>query len=130
MITIDVLFLNEDRHTHNIAVLKSPDESYHFCPFFDHGASLLSDTALDYPLGGETYKLMDTVKSKTFCDSFDEALDISEALYGNNFKLKYSYKLLEEIVMNDMVYSDEIKKRVMEILLEQKRKYGYLFSLV
>ena len=47
LLTIDALFLNEDRHTHNIAVLLDPDGKYHYCPIFDNGAALLSDIVQD-----------------------------------------------------------------------------------
>jgi len=47
MLTLDAFFVNEDRHTHNIAVLMDAEGVYRYCPFFDHGAALLSDTTMD-----------------------------------------------------------------------------------
>ena len=126
-ITIDALFLNEDRHTHNIAVLLSPDGQYHCCPFFDHGASLMSDTTLDYPLGADIYELIKTVKAKTICRSFDEALEVSEILYGVPFKFQYSYGDVEKILSDELCYPQQIKDRIAAILMEQRRKYKYLF---
>lgn len=35
LLTIDAFFLNEDRHTHNIAVLMDSEGTYHYCPVFD-----------------------------------------------------------------------------------------------
>ena len=64
LLTIDALFLNEDRHLHNIAFLLDAKGSYHLCPIFDNGAGLLSDTTLDYPLSQNTFELMKCVKSK------------------------------------------------------------------
>lgn len=58
LLTIDALFLNEDRHTHNIAVLMDEIGKYHFCPVFDNGAALLSDTTIDYPLDADTELLI------------------------------------------------------------------------
>ena len=39
---IDALFLNDDRHLNNIAVLESGGK-YDYCPIFDNGAGLLSN---------------------------------------------------------------------------------------
>ena len=36
MLTVDALFLNEDRHLHNVAVLMKSDGSFDYCPLFDH----------------------------------------------------------------------------------------------
>ncbi len=45
LLTIDSFFMNEDRHTHNIAVLMNSMGEYAYCPIFDNGAALLSDTS-------------------------------------------------------------------------------------
>ena len=44
----DMLFGNENRHLNNIAVLRR-GEGFDYCPLFDFGAGLLSNTR-DYPL--------------------------------------------------------------------------------
>ena len=46
LLTIDAFFLNEDRHTHNIAVLMNGKGDYVYCPIFDNGAGLLADTTI------------------------------------------------------------------------------------
>ena len=43
LFTIDAVFVNEDRHMHNIAVLMNQKGEFAYCPMFDHGAGLLSD---------------------------------------------------------------------------------------
>lgn len=45
---VDMLFGNEDRHLNNIAVLRCGD-GFDYCPIFDFGAGLLSNTR-DYPM--------------------------------------------------------------------------------
>lgn len=40
---IDSLFLNDDRHLNNIAVIEH-NGTYSYCPIFDNGAGLLSNT--------------------------------------------------------------------------------------
>ena len=128
LLTIDAFFLNEDRHTHNIAVLMNGKGDYAYCPIFDNGAGLLADTTMDYPLSGDIYTLMDRVQSKTICGKFDEQLDISEALYKMNLKFQFTKKDVTELLADADDYSDEIRKRVEIIIFAQMRKYTYLFS--
>ena len=130
LLTIDALFLNEDRHTHNIAVLMNGKGDYAYCPIFDNGAGLLADATMDYPLSGDVYRLMDNVQSKTICSEFDEQLDISEALYKTNLKFNFTKKDVTELLKNAEVYPKEIRNRVETIIFAQMRKYSYLFSSV
>lgn len=128
LITIDAVFLNEDRHTHNIAVLMNREGQFAYCPIFDHGAGLLSDTTMDYPLNGDLYSLISSVQSKTICDSFEEQLDIAEMLYGEHLKFYFTRKDVKEILDHATLYSMEERKRVESVLYEQMRKYQYLFA--
>ena len=127
LLTIDAFFLNEDRHTHNIAVLMNGKGDYAYCPIFDNGAGLLADTTMDYPLSGDVYTLMDRVQSKTICGEFDEQLDISETLYKTNLKFQFTKKDVTELLADADDYSDEIRNRVEMIIFAQMRKYTYLF---
>jgi len=128
LMTLDAFFLNEDRHTHNTAVLLDEKGNYHYCPIFDNGASLLSDTKLDYPMTSDVYSLMKKVKSKTFSKNFDDQIDAVESLYGSNLMFSFTKKNVEEIVESSEHYSKEIRDRVKAIIFEQMRKYKYLFS--
>lgn len=127
LLTIDAFFLNEDRHTHNIAVLMNGKGDYAYCPIFDNGAGLLADTTMDYPLSGDVYTLMDRVQAKTICGEFDEQLDISETLYKTNLKFQFTKKDVTELLADAEDYSDEIRNRVEMIIFAQMRKYTYLF---
>lgn len=127
LLTIDALFLNEDRHTHNIAVLRDETGKYHYCPAFDHGASLMADTTMDYPMETPLEKLYGKPKPKTFCRDFDEQLDVVEALYGQHIKFSFTDADVEKLLESESEYPDEIKKRVKELLRLQRRKYRYLF---
>lgn len=127
LMTLDALFLNEDRHTHNIAVLLDPEGNYHYCPIFDNGAGLMADTTLDYPMNVPVQELFGTVSSKTFCLDFDEQLDIAEQLYGQQVKFYFSRKDVVELLEQEKNYPEDVKKRVCDILTEQRRKYQYLF---
>lgn len=128
LLTIDAFFLNEDRHMHNIAVLMNRQGEFQYCPFFDHGAGLLADTTLDYPLGHDFLELMKEVKAKTICNNFDDALDIAEVKYGTHVKFGFTKKDVANIVDDISEYSDEIKERVKNILFYQMNKYQYLFT--
>ena len=51
MLEIDAFFLNEDRHTNNIAVIyQEGTQQYALSPLFDQGLCLLADVKMDYPL--------------------------------------------------------------------------------
>lgn len=128
MITIDAFFLNEDRHTHNIAVLIDDKDRFHYCPYFDHGAGLLSDTTMDYPLNESIYDLIKDVKSKTISNDFIEQLDVFEKIYGNQLKFSLNENDIRNILNYELNYPKEIKDRVFDILMYQKNKYQYLFK--
>ena len=76
MLELDAIFLNEDRHTNNIAFILNDDTGeYRFCPYFDFGLSLLADTAEDYHIGEDVYKLIDKIQAKPFSTDFDTQLE-------------------------------------------------------
>jgi hypothetical protein len=127
LLTIDAFFLNEDRHTHNIAVLINEKGDYKYCPIFDNGGCLLSDTHVDYPLSVETGELMNLVEAKTFSRSFDDQLDAVEKLYGMHVVFDFDTKELVKILDSEPFYSAEIKDRIYYVVSQQRRKYQYLF---
>lgn len=128
LLTIDALFLNEDRHMHNIAVLVNGEGNVELCPFFDQGAGLMSDTTLDYPLGEDPIIMIEEVKAKTICARFEDALDAVESLFGYNLKFSFKKKDVRKLINEVEIYSDEVKERVETIIYQQMRRYPYLFS--
>lgn len=130
ILTIDAFFLNEDRHTHNIAILANGNGEFKLCPIFDQGAGLLSDTTMDYPLGEDVYKLIDSAKAKTICDSFHEQLDVAEKLYGLNIRFRFTKNDVADIIdrVSCDCYSNEIKERVKILCFEKMRQMNYLFD--
>lgn len=127
-LTVDSLFLNEDRHAHNLAVLTRELKEFRLCPLFDHGAGLLSDTRLDYPLGRDPLQMISSVQPKTFCESFEEQLEIAEKLYGRQIHFSFSWHEVKYLMDKAEIYSPEIRQRVTDIIMEQRRRYSYLFS--
>ena len=128
LFTVDAFFLNEDRHTHNISVLTDRKNNFRLCPIYDNGAALLSDTIMDYPIGIDIYEEIKNVKAKTICDSFDEQLDIAEELYGQQVHFSFTRKDIQCALADLKIYDKAITDRVEQILLEQRRKYNYLFD--
>lgn len=128
LFALDAVFLNEDRHTHNIAVLMNGKGKFCYCPIFDNGAGLLSDTTMDYPFKADIYQLMKEVKAKTICSDFDEQLDVSETLYGSHLRFEFTKEDVKNLLDMAEIYSDEERLRVEEIIYTQMRKYQYLFT--
>lgn len=130
IVTIDALTLNEDRHMHNIAVILNKNGSYELCPIFDQGAGLLSDTTLDYPMDGDIYELIDSVKAKTFSSSFDEQLEVSEKYSGMNLTFHFTksdVRMWLDEEKQKGVYSDDVLNRVEKVMYDRMRAYQYLF---
>lgn len=128
LLAVDAFFLNEDRHTNNIAVIRNEKtKTYRFAPIFDNGLSLLSDTN-DYILERDIYDNIKNVQAKPFDISFDEQLNAVEELFGSHLKFYFTrsdvYKITDEI---KAIYDEKIVQRVEDILLEQIRKYQYFF---
>ena len=68
MLELDAFFLNEDRHTNNIAFIRNDDtEEFSFCPYFDFGLALLSDTN-DYPIDADIYDCISMIPKKNMGD--------------------------------------------------------------
>lgn len=134
ILTIDALFLNEDRHTHNLAVLMNENGEFGFCPIFDNGAGLLSDTTMDYPLNGDVYELIEEVEGKTFSRDLGEQMEVSEVLFGMNIHFHFTVKDIDKILgLNEentlvSIYPIEVRQRVKTVLCQQMRKYKYLFN--
>ena len=68
------------------------------------------------------------VQAKGVSLSFDEQLDAVESLYGQRIHFTFTAKRVREILEVEPYYSDQAKQRVERILLEQMRKYPYLFD--
>lgn len=128
LLTIDAIFLNEDRHTHNIAVLMNGKGEFAYCPIFDNGAGILSDVTLDYPMANDIYDMIDSVRAKTVDGDFDEQLTASEQLYKCNLKFYFTKKDVSRLLQQASIYPEDQRKRVEKIIYAQMRKYQYLFG--
>lgn len=91
---VDGLFLNDDRHLNNIAVLEH-NGRYDYCPIFDNGAGLLSNMQTS-PMDIQPKALLLASLARPFNTSFNRQVGAVRGLYGAQLhtpKLK-----LEEIV--------------------------------
>lgn len=48
-------------------------------------------------------------------------------IHGNQIRFGFDEPKLDALIEDEKIYSPEIKKRVKEIIMIQKRKYSYLF---
>mgnify|MGYP000006769552 FL=1 len=103
-------------------------DQFHYCPIFDNGASLLSDTIQDYPMEEKIQDLVKRVKAKTFHDDFDEQLDTVEELYGRQIRFHFDRAIVEKIIAEEQNYSNDVKERVYDLISRQMGKYQYLFE--
>ncbi len=138
MLEIDAFFLNEDRHTNNIALLYDTQiREYRLCPFFDMGLSLFSDTRETYPLALDYEECCKKITAKPFHRDFDEQLDAANELYGCYLKFGIAAnridRVMEEIEekyrggKDENWYTDAETRRVQSVLRYQARKYSYMF---
>lgn len=128
LLELDAFILNEDRHTNNIAVVRNEKTGdFRFCPIFDNGLSLMSDLN-DYPLDKDLYENIEAVQAKPFSADFSEQTDAASRLYGSHLKFRFTKAQMRQKLqgMNEY-YNDEIVARVERTILEQMRRYSYLF---
>ncbi|MGN0527013.1 MAG: hypothetical protein ACI4IF_06215 [Acutalibacteraceae bacterium] len=78
---IDALFLNDDRHLNNIAVIEKNGE-FDYCPIFDNGAGLLSNVQFS-PMDIEPKGLIKDILARPFNTTFTRQINTARALYGS-----------------------------------------------
>lgn len=128
MLELDAFFLNEDRHTNNIAVLYDTEQDrYELSPFFDQGLSLLADTSGDFSLDRSLDDCRKCVEAKPFHASFERQVDAAEELYGIPLHFHFGAKeVAEELRPLQEYYPEQVISRVEQLLREQMRRYAYL----
>ncbi len=77
---IDALFLNDDRHLNNIAVIEK-NGKFDYCPIFDNGAALLSNIQLS-PMDIDPSGLLKEIVARPFNTSFTRQMNTARGLYG------------------------------------------------
>ena len=82
---VDALFLNDDRHLNNIAVIEQ-NGKFKYCPIFDNGAGLLSNTQFS-PMDVEPKGLIKDVVARPFNTSFTRQINTARSLYGKQLNM-------------------------------------------
>lgn len=77
---VDALFLNDDRHLNNIAVLEK-DGRFDYCPIFDNGAGLLSNVQMA-PMDIDPAALIRSAKARPFNTTFNRQVLHARNLFG------------------------------------------------
>lgn len=82
---VDALFCNDDRHLNNIAVIEQNDR-YDYCPIFDNGAGLLSNTQLAQ-MDIEPKALLSALRARPFNITFTRQRNAARSLYGKQLTM-------------------------------------------
>jgi len=122
LMEFDALIFNEDRHFHNIALIKKP-LGYAFTPVFDNGAAFLSDCTLDYPLNKPFEVCLRNVKAKPFSRSFAKQVEACRNLYGSQLIIKGDIGSVKNKISGLSLYPDNMKERAVSALLRGAELY-------
>lgn len=82
---IDALFVNDDRHLNNIAVIEE-NGNFSYCPIFDNGACLLSNLQY-YPMNIEPTGLLKGINAQPFDITFNRQRNAVVELYGKQLQI-------------------------------------------
>lgn len=123
---VDALFLNDDRHLNNIAVLEK-EGKYSFCPIFDNGAGLLSNIQLS-PMDIAPPALIRAIKARPFNTTFNRQVIAARKQYGPQLRMpKMTAQNIRAVLKPLLEYypardRDFIAKRVEETILFRQRQ--------
>jgi hypothetical protein len=118
----DMLIYNEDRHEHNIAVVKNEFGGFRLMPLFDNGAGLFSDMSIDYPLKKPLTVCENKIKSKPFNTDFSKQVAACRKIYGGQLKLRF--ESVESISLSPDIYDKAILDRVLITLKANAAKFN------
>ncbi len=122
----DALFLNDDRHLNNIAVLEQGGR-YSYCPVFDNGAGLLSNVQLS-PMDIAPAALIKAVKARPFNTTFNRQVIAARNLYGQQLKMpKLTARDIRSVIEPMLAYYPArdrglIAERVTETILTRQKQ--------
>lgn len=122
---VDALFCNDDRHLNNIAVIEQ-EGRYSYCPIFDNGAGLLSNTRL-LQMDIDPKALVSSLRARPFQTTFTRQRNAARSLTGRQLVLpRLTAEQIRETVRPLLEYypardRDGIMQRVSAcILIRQK----------
>lgn len=108
---VDALILNDDRHLNNIAVLER-DGLFSYCPIFDNGAGLLSNTQLS-PMDIDPKGLIPTIGARPFNTTFNRQIITARTLYGPQLRMpKFTRVELMDMLRSMLEYYAARDRRI------------------
>lgn len=122
---MDSLILNDDRHLNNIAVIEK-NGKFDYCPIFDNGAGLLSNTQI-YRMDIEPKGIMKSMVASPFFMTFNRELKTVRSLYGAVLKLpKLTKDEIAEIANPFLEFYPQrdraiIKDRVVQCITQRQK---------
>ncbi len=125
---VDALFLNDDRHLNNIAVLEKSGR-FDYCPIFDNGAGLLSNVQMA-PMDIDPAALIRTAKARPFNSTFNRQVIHARNLFGSQFRItKFTEEeLLRELEEPLSYYTQRdrgfIAERVCKTILTRQKEHN------
>lgn len=127
---VDSLFLNDDRHLNNIAVIEK-NGRYSYCPIFDNGAALLSNTQLSQ-MDIMPKALISALKARPFNTTFTRQMKSAEALFDRQLHIPHFSRLqIRQIIAPMLEYYAErdrgiIADRVTECIISRQKVFSEL----
>ena len=122
---LDGLVLNDDRHLNNIAVLEK-DGNFDYCPIFDNGAGMLSNTQTAR-MDIEPKALIHTVEAKPFQTTFNRQVIHVRRLFGSQLHIpRFTEEILRRELAEPLSYYAErdrsyIAERVCQTILTRQK---------
>lgn len=122
---IDALFLNDDRHLNNIAVIEE-NGKYSYCPIFDNGAALLSNTQLSQ-MDIEPKALISALTARPFGTTFTRQMRSAESLFGRQLIIpRFTKPQIKDIIAQMLEFYPErdrgiIADRAAECVLQRQK---------
>ncbi|MBR2731825.1 MAG: hypothetical protein IKD72_07560 [Clostridia bacterium] len=123
---VDALFLNDDRHLNNIAVLEK-DGRFDYCPIFDNGAGLLSNVQIA-PMEIDPAALIRSAKARPFNTTFNRQVIHARNLYGRQLHIEaFSEEALRRALEEPLSYYAQrdrglIADRVCQTILTRQKE--------
>lgn len=72
--------------------------------------------------------MIDQCEAETISTSFAEQLETAEILYGQHLSFSFGSADVRALLLKADIYPEEVRERVYSILMNQRRKYSYLFD--
>ena len=126
---VDALFCNDDRHLNNIAVIEQ-NGKFDYCPIFDNGAGLLSNTQLS-PMDILPPALISALQARPFNTTFTRQMNTARSLYGMQLVMpKLTTSDIREVLGPVLNYYPQRDRSIMTdrvetcILIRQRKLQG------